>query len=53
MWSPKFSSTATTDFGQYGILPLLTGTLWVAIIASLIAVPIGLITASCLSQYAP
>jgi len=53
VWNPKFSSTATTDYGQYGLLPLLTGTLWVATIASLVAVPIGLMTAIYLSQYAP
>ncbi|MGV8834377.1 MAG: phosphate ABC transporter permease subunit PstC [Devosia sp.] len=53
VWNPKFSSTTTTDYGQYGLLPLLTGTLWVATIASLVAVPIGLMTAIYLSQYAP
>ncbi|MGV8856876.1 MAG: phosphate ABC transporter permease subunit PstC [Devosia sp.] len=53
VWNPKFSSTTTTDFGDYGLLPLLTGTLWVATIASLVAVPIGLMTAIYLSQYAP
>ena len=53
VWSPKFSSTTTNDHGQYGLLPLLTGTLWVATIASLVAVPIGLMTAIYLSQYAP
>jgi len=53
VWSPKFSSTAEGDYGLYGLLPLLTGTLWVALIASLVAVPIGLMTAIYLSQYAP
>jgi phosphate transport system permease protein len=53
VWSPKFSSTEAGDYGLYGLLPLLTGTLWVALIASLVAVPIGLMTAIYLSQYAP
>lgn len=53
VWNPGFSSTATGNHGQYGLLPLLTGTLWVAAIASLVAVPIGLMTAIYLSQYAP
>lgn len=53
VWNPKFSTTETLDYGSYGLLPLLTGTLWVATIASLVAVPIGLMTAIYLSQYAP
>jgi phosphate transport system permease protein len=53
VWNPKFSSTGTGDHGHYGLLPLLTGTLWVAAIASIVAVPIGLMTAIYLSQYAP
>ncbi|MCP8883774.1 phosphate ABC transporter permease subunit PstC [Devosia sp. XJ19-1] len=53
VWNPSFSTTATQDYGDYGLLPLLTGTLWVAAIASLVAVPIGLMTAIYLSQYAP
>jgi len=53
VWNPKFSSTTAGDYGSYGLLPLLTGTLWVAAIASLVAVPIGLMTAIYLSQYAP
>lgn len=53
VWSPGFSTTDTGNYGQYGLLPLLTGTMWVAAIASLVAVPIGLMTAIFLSQYAP
>src|SRR5262245_60967981 len=37
---------------KYGILPLLSGTFMVALIAMLIAVPIGLTTAIYLSEYA-
>jgi phosphate transport system permease protein len=52
VWAPKFSSTGAGDAGQYGILPLLTGTLMISAIAMLVAVPIGLMTAIYLSQYA-
>jgi phosphate transport system permease protein len=38
---------------QYGVLPLLAGTLLIALCAALFAVPIGLITAIYLSEYAP
>ncbi|HTM77881.1 MAG TPA: phosphate ABC transporter permease subunit PstC, partial [Devosia sp.] len=53
VWAPKFSTTASGDAGQYGILPLLSGTLMVSVIAMLVAVPVGLMTAVYLSQYAP
>lgn len=45
-WSAGFANA------KYGIRPLLVGTLTVALIASLIAVPIGLTTAVYLSEYA-
>jgi phosphate transport system permease protein len=44
-WSAAFADA------QYGILPLLTGTLIVAAIAAFIALPIGLMTAIYLSEY--
>lgn len=53
VWAPKFTTTAAGDAGQYGILPLLSGTLMISLIAMLVAVPIGLMTAIYLSQYAP
>jgi len=53
VWNPKFSSTVAGDYGQYGLLPLLSGTLMVAGIAMLVAVPVGLMAAIYLSQYAP
>jgi phosphate transport system permease protein len=45
-WSAGFAGA------RYGILPLLTGTLMVAVIAAGIALPVGLITAIYLSEYA-
>jgi phosphate transport system permease protein len=46
-WTPLFTPA------QYGVLPLLAGTLLIALCAALFAVPIGLITAIYLSEYAP
>ncbi len=45
-WSAGFSDP------KYGILPLLTGTLMVALIAGAVAIPLGLTTAIYLSEYA-
>jgi phosphate transport system permease protein len=52
VWSPRFSSTGAGDAGQYGLLPLLSGTLMISAIAMLVAVPVGLMAAIYLSQYA-
>ena len=46
-WAPRF---ADADFG---IVPLITGTLWTTLIGLLIAVPVGLAAAVFLSEYAP
>src|SRR5699024_11057298 len=51
-WNPVFSST-TGGTSQYGLLPLLSGTLMVSVIAVCVAVPIGLMTAIYLVEYAP
>ena len=52
VWNPAFSSTGTAHHGDFGLLPLLTGTLMIAAIAMLVAVPIGLMTAIYMSEYA-
>lgn len=41
------------EMGQFGVLPLVAGTLLVTVIAMLVAVPLGLATAAYLSEYAP
>ncbi|RJQ46994.1 MAG: phosphate ABC transporter permease subunit PstC [Gammaproteobacteria bacterium] len=46
-WTPLFSDA------HYGILPLLSGTLMVALVALGVAVPLGTITAIYLSEFAP
>lgn len=45
-WAPRFSDPG------FGVLPLVTGTLWTSAIALLIAVPFGLGAATYLSEYA-
>jgi phosphate transport system permease protein len=46
-WTPTFTPAS------YGVLPLLAGTMLIAALAALFALPIGLITAVFLSEYAP
>jgi phosphate transport system permease protein len=46
-WSPKFGGGS-----QLGMLPLLWGTLYISLIALLVAVPIGLFAAIYMSEYA-
>nr|MBI3614060.1 phosphate ABC transporter permease subunit PstC [Nitrospirota bacterium] len=46
-WTPLFSDA------HYGILPLVSGTLVTTVVALLVAVPLGTITAIYLSEYAP
>lgn len=54
VWNPSFSTTdGSGNYGQYGLLPLLSGTLMITAIAMLVAVPVGLMAAIYLSQYAP
>lgn len=52
-WQPGFSTTGHEAVGRYGLLPLLWGTVMVSAIAMLVALPVGLMTAIYLNQYAP
>ncbi|MEO3389219.1 phosphate ABC transporter permease subunit PstC [Mesorhizobium sp. CAU 1741] len=52
VWNPRFSTVGNGATGEYGLLPLLWGTLMVATIAIIVALPIGLMTAIYLTQYA-
>jgi phosphate transport system permease protein len=52
-WNPRYAVTGDEVTGSYGMLPLLWGTLMVAGIAMFVAIPVGLMTAIYLSQYAP
>ncbi len=51
-WNPRFSTVGTGGQDGFGMLPLLWGTLMIAIIALLVAVPVGLMTAIYLAEYA-
>jgi phosphate transport system permease protein len=48
-WSPLFAG----DQQSFGVLPLVWGTVYLSIIALIVAVPLGLLTAIYLSEYAP
>lgn len=49
-WAPSFSGRGGSS--ALGILPLLWGTLYISLVALLVAVPIGLFAAIYLSEYA-
>lgn len=49
-WSPSFSGNGGSS--ELGLLPLLWGTLYISLVALLVAVPIGLFAAVYLSEYA-
>ncbi len=50
-WNPGFSTSGSAE-GSYGLLPLLWGTLMLSGIALLVAVPVGLMMAIYLAEYA-
>jgi phosphate transport system permease protein len=47
-WNPLLGETK-----HFGIWPLIAGTMWITAIAMAVAMPLGLITAVFLSEYAP
>ncbi len=53
-WNPDpMSDAATTDGSRYGAVPLFWGTIFIgAIIAMIVAIPLGLMSAVYLTQYA-
>jgi phosphate transport system permease protein len=48
-WSPLFAG----EQQSFGVIPLIWGTVYLSFIALLVAVPLGLLTAIYLSEYAP
>ncbi|MFB9865704.1 phosphate ABC transporter permease subunit PstC [Vreelandella sulfidaeris] len=52
-WNPRFSSSGSGGQGEFGLLPLLWGTIMVSAIALLVAIPVGLMTAIYMAEYAP
>lgn len=53
VWNPRFSTAGAASQGEFGLLPLLWGTLMVSVIALLVAIPVGLMTAIYMAEYAP
>ena len=53
-WDPRFSAAgnASAGEGQFGLMPLLWGTLYISLVALLVAVPVGLFAAIYMSEYA-
>ncbi|CFX13134.1 ABC transporter permease [Candidatus Filomicrobium marinum] len=54
VWDPRFTSAGREGgaSGQFGLLPLLWGTLFISFVALAVAVPIGLYSAIYMSEYA-
>ncbi|MCY6382582.1 phosphate ABC transporter permease subunit PstC [Hoeflea prorocentri] len=53
VWDPRFAAAGAEDSaGQFGLIPLLAGTLYIALVAMAVAVPIGLFAAVYMSEYA-
>jgi len=53
VWNPRFSAAGSDgQVGQFGLLPLLAGTLYIALVAMVFAVPIGLFAAIYMAEYA-
>lgn len=54
-WDPRFSSVGRqvdAEGGTFGLIPLLWGTLYISLVALLVAVPIGLFAAIYMAEYA-
>jgi len=53
VWDPRFAAAGDTQAaGQFGLLPLLAGTAYIALVAMAFAVPIGLYAAIYMAEYA-
>jgi phosphate transport system permease protein len=52
VWDPRFSAPGQIGEGQFGLLPLLWGTLFISAVAMFVAIPVGLLSAIYMSEYA-
>lgn len=53
VWDPRFADAGSgATAGQFGLIPLLAGTLYIAFVAMLFAVPVGLFSAIYMAEYA-
>ncbi|BAP26379.1 phosphate ABC transporter permease subunit PstC [Candidatus Liberibacter asiaticus] len=54
VWDPRFPALGSSNvMGQFGLIPLLIGTFYIGFIAMLFSVPIGLLIAIYMAEYAP
>lgn len=53
VWDPRFAAAGSgVEEGQFGLIPLLAGTLYIAFVSMLFAVPVGLMAAIYMGEYA-
>jgi phosphate transport system permease protein len=52
VWDPRFAAAGSNESGQFGFLPLAWGTLYISLFALAVAVPVGLLSAIYMSEYA-
>jgi phosphate transport system permease protein len=52
VWNPRFATMGAEGQTGFGMLPLMAGTLMISFIAMLVAVPVGLMTAIYMAEYA-
>lgn len=52
VWDPRFAGAGDSSSGQFGLIPLLAGTLYIGFVAMLVAVPVGLFAAIYMAEYA-
>jgi phosphate transport system permease protein len=53
VWDPRFTAVGREgSAGQFGLVPLLWGTVFISLISMTVAVPVGLLSAIYLSEYA-
>lgn len=52
VWDPRFAGAGSNTAGTFGLVPLLAGTIYIGLVAMLIAVPVGLFAAIYMAEYA-
>lgn len=53
VWDPRFAAAGSGGSeGQFGLIPLMAGTLYIAFVALLVAAPVGLMSAIYMAEYA-
>ncbi|MBI1181838.1 MAG: phosphate ABC transporter permease subunit PstC [Alphaproteobacteria bacterium] len=53
VWDPRFAAAGSGgETGQFGLIPVLWGTVFITILAMMVSVPVGLMSAIYLAEYA-